>query len=161
MKTRDAAASLNLHPFEFICRLHGLVGSWSECWPEVPDGYVETLRAMRSGPPTRPERAGSRGGRAPATTGLPPCPHGVSDEGAFVLEKLFRKDRWGKMGFKYDTIHTHICAGIDDLEEVLAELVRLGFLRARGGRRGEFSLVADRKFAIEAIAKWRMARDKA
>lgn len=151
IRTSDAARSLGMHPVEFILRLHEMVGSWGEVWPEVDSGYVETLRVMLKVPAGPSARATAR--LVATAAGNDGSPHGVSEIAARVIEKMWRKDRWGDMGVSWETVNVHMMPGCGELASVLEGLERDGLLLAKG-RKGPFSLNPARKGDIEAIAQW-------
>lgn len=153
LRTSEAARALGLHTLDFVARLHGMVGSWSECWPEVDDGYVETLRILLDRPRAKRVQDPGSPPAQPAARGDDPCPHSIGDHAARLIEKMWRKGRWGDMRVSHDTIHVHMMRDIDDSEEVLDDLVRRGILMAEG-RRGSFALNPGRKTEIDAIAQW-------
>jgi hypothetical protein len=155
LRTSDAAKGLGFPTLEFVARLHGMVGSWSECWPQVDEGYVETLRVLLAGP---------QGGRVKATgtpnssntrnvIGDEPCPHDVARHPARLIEKLWRQKRWGDMGVSLETIRRHMVRNVEDLEELIDDLVARKFLTAED-RRGPIALNPGRQAEIEAIAQW-------
>ncbi len=152
MKTSDAAKSLGIHPLNLLLKLQPLVPSLEECWPMVDDGFIETLKHLdqktaflgehiERGPATGEHKEG--GGRLSQPQ--------VSAGAAKVIEKLWRKSYWGKKEVSWDTLRSHYCQGITNLEGAVAELVRCGYLtRASGGH--AYSLNQAYKAAIEDIA---------
>ncbi len=142
----EAASRLELHPFNLLLRLSGLVSSLEECNPAVDDGYVETLRTLHGG-----FRAVSQANPdAPATMRRDKEPLGVSEGAARIIDKLERGDRWGGNSVSFDTLRNHYCRDVQDIQERVDELVERGLL-SRNGRRGPLSLNPAMRNEVERI----------
>jgi hypothetical protein len=156
MKTiplHEAARQLGVHPLNLLLRVQKYVGSLEDCWPNVADGYLETLKAMRN------DRRGEHIASTPVqVTKSSPAPSttrrvvALSAGASRVIEKLWRKDRWGDMSVSLPSIQK-MCQDVSDVEDAVEELVRLGLVNAGESKRGPFSLVSARKADIEAIAR--------
>jgi hypothetical protein len=145
----EAARELGVHPLNFLLRLYPLVGSLDECWPDVDQGYLDTARAIWpsrrvSTPPIqpKPEERVARDQRQ--------IPLGLSRGAARVIEKLWRKDRWGDLGVAYASLR-HMCQDVQDLDDAIEEVLEANLLPTET-KKGPFSLNPSRKGDIEAVA---------
>jgi hypothetical protein len=154
MRTKLANASqrAGMHPLNFLLATYTMVGGLEDAWPEIDDGYVETVLALRhshafigSQDATLPATKGATSARV-VETELP-----VSESAARVLDKLERGDRWGRNAISFDTLRNHVCRGIPSIDSAVDELVTEDLLVPGGGRRGPYSLNPDRKAEIERI----------
>lgn len=148
--TSEAARRLGMHPANFLRAVSGLVGGLGDCWPEIDDGYVETLRELRDG-----WRNQEQGGQRKPSGGVPELAGEsratVSEGATRVLDKLARQGRWGTNMVSLDTLKNHYCRGVPDIEAVLEEVLQRELVVSPDGRWGPFSLNPDRKVEIERI----------
>jgi hypothetical protein len=154
MKTKTANASqrAGMHPLNFLVAIYQMVGGLDDCWPEIDDGYVETVLALRH----RHEFIESKATTAPATgpttvAGEVGAELSVSESAARVLDKLERGDRWARNAISFDTLRNHLCRGISNIERAVEELVSKELLLPGGGRKGPYSLNPERTTDIERI----------
>jgi hypothetical protein len=154
MRTKLANASqrAGMHPLNFILAIYQMVGGLEDGWPEIDDGYVETVLALRHShafvghqdAELQPPQGGA--GTRVIEAELP-----VSESAARVLDKLERGDRWGRNAISFDTLRNHFCRGIPNIDSAVEELVAEDLLVPGGGRRGPYSLNPERKAEIERI----------
>ena len=171
--TVEAAKRLGIDPGTLILRVSELVGDFTDCWPEIDEGFVDTLRQLEGGfesvreAPAPAEESASLRRESPEDPGVhpadasggpsPAAPRSRSDPARFrVLDKLERQERWGSKTVNWDTLRNHWCRGVERLEEAVGQLVdeRLLSVAEYGNRRrGPFSLNAARKRAIQRLLK--------
>jgi hypothetical protein len=155
--TSEAARLLRDHPANVVRSLSEMVSSLQDCWPEVDEGFVDTLRTLRREVPPGP----SNQAVAPPSPTLPvTIPTPVSSETALrILDKLERKDKWGGNAIGWDTLRNHYCQGLRDLDDAVDELVEEGLLLSGANRRGPYSLNPARKGEIDTrLVKHRSER---
>lgn len=151
----DAAKKLGLSVPEFIDAAAGLVGELSETWPEIDDGYVDTMRHLYGLRQPSVEGGQILLGHVPRLRdrAAPPTA-GTSVEYAKlrILDKLKRTNRWSGNAVSHDTLRNHYCQGIDGFDEALEQLIDADLIRVGGKgsrRRGPFSLNPKKKAEIE------------
>jgi len=151
--TYKAAAKLGLHPADFLLSMSHMVGSLSDCWPEVDEGFVDTVGVLLKGfTPVPPEKQ-----RATKTIPQPPPPAAtlpISDGAARILDKMERADKWGKKMTVWDQVNRVFAHGVEDVDAALDELKKCGLLEVQGtGKKAQFSLNTSRQADIERIVK--------
>ena len=142
-KTHEAAASLQLHPFDLMLYLAEMGAELDDVWPEIDKTLVDAIRGQNW------KKFGSGAGgtaiQEPVTT-----EHEVSISAVQVIEKLWRKHHWATNTISIETLRAHHCQHVENLDEAIAELVRSGLLLARQ-HDGPYSLNSKRKSEIERI----------
>jgi len=131
-----------------------MVGSLEDCWPDVDDGYVETLLTLRP----QKDYPRDQGGGSIESARRPEQKSelsrlGLTESAARVLDKLERQDRWGVNKVSFDTLRNHYCRNIADIDKVLEILCQQQLLLSHEGRRGPFSLNPAKKSEVEMIVK--------
>ena len=141
-----------MHPGEFVLYVSEMVGDLSDCWPEVEEGFIETIRALRFAEemPTSPDA-------------VQPAPEHQEERLAKrrpqaelrLLDKMERHDKWGGSSVSWRTLHNNYCQGVHDLDDAIDALIAEGLL-IRGNQRDTFSLNPARKGDIQqAVAEAR------
>lgn len=143
--TSDAARKLGIHPASFVLYVSEMVGDLSDCWPEVEEGFIETIRALKftEDRPASPDAV---------------QPDAERHEERFakrrpqaelrLLDKMERHDKWGGSSVSRRTLHNNYCQGVHDLDDAIDALVGEGLL-IRGNQRDTFSLNPARKGDIQ------------
>lgn len=154
LPTADAARKLGLTVPAFLDAAARLVAELPEAWPEIDDGYVETMQQLyRLGPPADQQGITTRAAAPRPTDDVVPPPMSQVDRAKLrILDKLERSDRWGGNAVSFDTLRNHYCQGIDGFEEGLEQLIDadLVIVGERGSKRkGPFSLNPAMKGAIQ------------
>jgi len=147
--TADAAKKLGLDVPAFLDAAARLMADLGEAWPEIDDGYVETMQQLYGlgvpGPEDEREEPVSSDIVAPPVSRL-------RRARLRILDKLERSDRWGGNTVSVDTLRNHYCQGLDAFDEALEQLIDddLVLIAEKGSKRkGPFSLNPARKGAIE------------
>lgn len=125
ISTSDAARRLRDHPANVVRDVSEMVTGLDDCWPELDEGFVDTLKTLRG--VHRPEQIDEHTkGAEPA---IAPAPKLRRSSAALkVLDKLERKDKWGGNAIGWDTLRNHYCHGVGGLDDAVDELVRDEFL---------------------------------
>lgn len=145
--TSEAAKRLGTHPANIVLHLSEMVGDLTDSWPELEEGLVETLRALKFKQEIQP----------PTPIPGPPVRERTVEEAPRsrtqmkVLDKLERHDKWGGTSVSLRTLRNNYCQGLGDLDEAVHALVDDGLLLGGDGRNGPFSLNPARKGEIERI----------
>ena len=157
IRTNRAANDLGIHPLNLLIHLFPLTQNLKASWPDVDDGFIKTLE--QTGKVRRPNPAKA----APPTVAKPgdkikeslvPRPKlltDLSDDALRVIEKLWRKKRWGSAIVSLRTLGNNYCRDVADLEQVVDDLVIKGIL-LRESRHGAVSLNPSRHDEIDEIA---------
>ena len=152
IKTPEAASRLGIHPLNLLLKLFPMVGSIEDCWPNLEEGYIDTVQALADGG-QRPSAQPAIQSPEPSPQEPPANPSAGFNKGCVrVLEKLWRKDRWAGRAVAWETLHNHYCQDVDNLEETVEELVQRGLV-IKSSKHGPFSLDPNRKGEIEAIVR--------
>ncbi len=147
----EAARRLGAHPLTVAFRLASLTDDFADCWPDVEDGYVETLKSMSGTLVVAPHpEPAPRPAAAIAAPSSQNRTLSLGTTAVFVVEKLYRKNRWGKFSVSYTSLR-HMCHNPKDLNKAIDELRRADLLIVEGHDKA-FSLDPGRKGDIEAIA---------
>jgi hypothetical protein len=150
VRTADAARKLGLTVAAFLDGAAGLMAELHEAWPEVDDGYVETMQRLYG--LAAEDREGEETEAPPVRRAGPPAVSQVDRAKLRILDKLERADKWGGNAVSLDTLRNHYCQGVDGFDEALEKLLDDGLvLVAEKGskRRGPFSLNPARKGVIQ------------
>jgi len=135
IKTTDAARDLGIHPAHLLLHIAGLDSSltFADVWPEIDTDWVETIAT--AGGHKRPRSVSSP--RPPNRTVQMPS---LSRIAVHVLDKLSRQGKWGSVAVAFDALLNLTHVPKRDLEEVINELRKEGFLDRDGTGRGTISL---------------------
>jgi hypothetical protein len=152
LSLHDAASRLGIHPAEFALEIATLTEALEDFWPEVDEGTVKTIEVLRDQrlgkhPAWRhdPDAAAVTTSEVGTDYRLP-----VSESAGRVVEKLWRKNRWGKLSVSFDTLNKHY--HVENLDQAVEELVNKGLLiRDRGNA---YALNTQYKGEIDAIAEY-------
>jgi hypothetical protein len=116
MKVRldDAAKRLHLHPCELVLNLAQMVGSFDDLYPELDEGYIETLKQLLhdSSPKSSLD-----------ITEKTSRPLILKDSHA-VISVLSSKGFWKKNTIERDTLKKRYCKHIVNLDTAINELQR-------------------------------------
>jgi len=147
--TADAARKFGLGVPAFLDAAARLMTDLGEAWPEIDDGYVETMRQLYDLSPPVP--ADEIEETTPSVIVAPPiAPLGRAR--LRILDKLERSNRWGGNTVSIDTLRNHYCQGIEAFDEALEQLIAddLVLIAEKGSkRRGPFSLNPAKKAVIQ------------
>jgi len=148
IKTIEAAKSLGVHPSHLLLHVAELDESlaFNEVWPEMDEGWVETVAA--TGKHRRP-RPGSSGEQV----GLCGRPESLSQQAVHVVDKLSRQGKWGNASVAFDALLNLTHVSKRDLEDVIDELRKGGLLDHDGRGRGTISLNPARRKDIERLTQ--------
>lgn len=148
IKTTDAARTLAIHPSHLLLHVAELDPSltFSDVWPEIDEAWVETVAASDG-------RRRSTPGPSPHSP-KPPMPMpSLSQNAIHVLDKLNRQGKWGDVYVAFDALLNITHVPKRDLEDVIDELRKQGFLDHDGRGRGTISLNPARRKDIESLAQ--------
>lgn len=138
-----AAAHLRLHPCELVLELAG-IAAFDELYPEVDEGFVETLKQMH------PERF-VKPPRIPEAPKVPsPSLPRLSKDSELLVSVLSHKKHWGTNTVSEATLRNHYCRDLQDFDSAVRELTRAGILNAESPR-GPFSLNTKAKAQVEEL----------
>ena len=143
----EASGELGVVPLQVLVELAAMSQPWDECWPEVDEGFINTLkerRRFRMGFSVTQVRSSLRQ-QEEIIERLP-----VSEFAAAILDKLHRK-AYGLKPIKIFTlIHKWVHGASEDH---VHELIKRGNLAWVENGRTTVILVADRLQDTENIAK--------
>lgn len=151
MKTRtaEAARSLGLHPTVLLLYLaEAGVTAFDDAWPEVDEVWLTAIRQKHW------DRFLSQRKPAVSLAGIEPRPKSavpaLSEEAALVLEKLWRKKKWGAVRVTVEALSNMVHLPASALDGTLEELqARRLVLR----HADQYSLDPSRSSEIERLAK--------
>jgi hypothetical protein len=154
IQLREVAIQLGLPPLQVLIELAAMGQPPGECYPEVDEGFVETIRQtrrVRMGLPAAPPRPHpTHRAAAPAPGPLP-----VSPEAAAILDKLWRKG----YGLKPVKVFTLVQKWVHEAnEDHVRELVERGYLEWTDPDRDVVNLVAGRLADTERVVEQYRAR---
>jgi hypothetical protein len=154
--TPDAASSLGLHPANLMLFLSEMGFTFEDIWPAIEETWIEAVRAKDWTKFAPQQQKGTDS--AVRTAQAQPRPDlGVSEEAGFLLEKLWRNDKWGRayVGMEAMQKHTHLDA--EKLVRAIRELVKKRILTQQGTS-GAYSLDPGRRSEINRIANILISR---
>lgn len=152
IRTSEAARNLGIHPSHMFQHIVELAPElpFHDVWPEIDTDWVKTLAALEHrGAPHSTEEIVDQA----AVTDHAPAAHGLSDDAVHVLDKLSRQGKWGNVSVAFDSLMNLTHVPKRDLEDVVAELRKRGFLDHDGTGRGTISLNSARRCEIEEIVQ--------
>jgi hypothetical protein len=150
VRTAEAAGKLGLSVPAFLDAAAGLMADLHEAWPEVDDGYVETMQRLYG--LAHQEREDEETETPPIRPAGPPAVSQVDRAKLRILDKLERADRWGGNVVSLETLRNHYCQGVEGFDEALEELIDndLVMVPEKGSKRkGPFSLNPAKKGVIQ------------
>ena len=143
----EAARRLHLHPCELVLELAQIATSFDDLYPEVDEGFVETLKQMHHELFVKPSRAIDR----PIEASSQPLPR-FSKDAEHIVYALSRKKHWGTNTVSEATLKNHYCRDLHDFDYAVKELLRVGILTPERPR-GPFSLNPKAKVQVDAIIR--------
>ena len=148
----EAARSLDLHPANLLLHLSTFGMEFDDIWPVVDISWIDTLRQSdyaRFGHDV--SIAASRGKSVPAEEHVD---LGVTDDMAIVIEKLWRKKKWGKLSVSFNSLRHLTQLSTPELESAVLELSKLDLLACHGrhGAGEPYSLNTGQSAEIDRIA---------
>ena len=150
IKLQEASRQLAIHPLNLLLKIYPMVGNLGDCYPELDNGLVETVKELGvqhhrdSGRPVAPTTA-------PIKAAEPTGEVELSAGAQKVIEKLWRGDHWGRMAVSRASLN-HLCRNVSDLESVLEELIKKKVVLTQT-KQGPFSLNTKFKSSIESVAR--------
>lgn len=147
----EAAARLRLHPCQLVLALAGMLASFDELYPEVDEGFTETLKQMHPERFVRPPRDVSPIPESRAKASPPPVSR-LSKDSEHLVSVLSRKRHWGTNTVSEATLRNHYCRDLKDFDSAIKELVRAGILIAESPR-GPFSLNTKAKARVDELTR--------
>lgn len=135
IKTTDAARNLSIHPSHLLLHVAELDSSltFADVWPEIDNAWVETVATYSVHKPPR-------SGPSPRFPNPPVRTPSLSRNAIHVLDKLSRQGKWGSVSVAFDALLNLTHVPKRDLEHVIEELRKEGFLDRDGTGRGTISL---------------------
>lgn len=145
--TNEAARALGLHPANLLLHLAHMGADFHDVWPEIEDYWIENLR----------QQDWERFARQPGATHQPapaqPASLGISEAAALIVEKLYRKGKWGVATVTVEAIQHMVHLSGREVDVALEELLSVALL-SREGR--QFSLDSARRAEVTRIAEHRI-----
>lgn len=138
-----------MHPAQLFQRIIDLAPdlTFNDVWPDIDQDWVDTVSAIDHA------RAGEDTGQVTPGRELSAPRHGLSDNAVHVLDKLHRQKKYGKVSVTLDGLMNLTHVAKRDLEEVVSELRRRGFLAHDGSGRGTISLNSAKWNEIKTIVQ--------
>jgi len=148
--THNAANNLGIHPTNLILIASKLNSSFEECWPEIDDGIIETIKMMYY--KYKQKIIDNEKEMVIIVGKLGDNDTIITNDAIKVLDKLCRHKHWGNTEISYDGILniTHIQG--DKLKIAIKELISLEYISQKS-QNGPFSLNTAKKSEIERIIK--------
>src|SRR5258707_722135 len=122
IKIIDASKDLKIHPMNLILALSHLVPNLDDCWPEVDEGFIETIKPMNLVTASRSQSEKHVSKKEETATIQSKFSVSVSEGAARIVDKLERTDRWAGNRISWDTLRNHYCQAVRNIEEAAAEL---------------------------------------
>jgi hypothetical protein len=147
IKTAEACKRLNIH----VAELFQLVLDYapdikfSDVWPEIDEDWVSTISAIDK----RRFVHDSNREVLISNSQSPLYSQELSPNAVHVLDKLHKKHKYGSVSVAFDTLMNITHTSKKELEHVLAELRRGGFLDQDGQSLGKISLNSSKTKEIE------------
>ena len=145
----DAARRLRLHPCELVLEFAQIATSFDDVYPEVDEGFVDTLKQMHPELFVKPSRAIDRTTEASSQ----PSPR-FSKDAEDIVYALFRKKHWGTNTVSEATLKNHYCRDLQNFDYAVKELFRVGILTPERPH-GPFSLNSKAKVQVDAVIRKR------
>lgn len=147
----EAARRLHLHPCELVLELAQIATSFDDLYPEVDEGFVETLKQMHPELFVKPSRAIDRASQETTWTSSQPLPR-LSKDAERIVYALSHKKHWGTNAVSEATLKNHYCRDLQDFDYAVKELLRVGILTPERPR-GPFSLNLKAKVQVDAVIR--------
>jgi len=140
----EAAKKLGIQPIELVVALSPLVNDFSEIYPNVDDGLIQTVQELLQQLQQPLEQQAED---LPEPEKWPP----LSDVEKACLVKLARKKFWGHRTISEDALRKSFFRDAQAPGKSIEELVKLGILLRHG--KHEYSLNPQKKLMIELMSK--------
>ena len=147
----DAARRLRLHPCEVVLELAQIATSFDDLYPEVDEGFVETLMQMHPELFVKTSRAIDRATQETIGPSSPPLPR-LSKDAARMVHALSQKKHWGTNTVSEATLKNHYCRDLQNFDYAVKELLRVGILTPERPH-GPFSLNPKAKVQVDAVVR--------
>lgn len=139
----EVAKAFNLPPATLILYLSSLGAPIDDCWPEVDDIWLETLK--------------SRYSKYLEVKNIfsIPIQQGqvdISQDAIKLIDKLYRKDYWGNHTIAWDHLRNHLLPQAPNCKELVEILMQKELLRGPSIH-GPFSLNGDKKKEITLMVE--------
>jgi hypothetical protein len=150
--THEVAREFGLHPANFLLYLAEMRVQFDEAWPTIDDAWIETFRAQdwnKWG--NKPKGVDLKESEEVISVESQRTPLSVDPDSLLIVEKLWRKNKWGSVCVTFEALQnlTHLAS--DKLQSAVHRL-REGEILLTEGARGPYSLNPARKGDIEHIA---------
>lgn len=132
-----AANKLGMHPIEVVVILAPLVNSFSDLYPNLDEGLIQTLEKLLHHPQTKQPELPRKLEELPQLTGVEKA----------CLEKLARKKIWRHKTISEDVLKKSFLRNSNAPDKSIEKLVKLGLVVSHGKHR--YSLNPQRKGIIE------------
>lgn len=139
----EVAKTFNLPPATLILYLSSLGAPIDDCWPEVDDIWLDTLRSRYSKHLEVKDIS---------STPIQQNQVDISQDAIKLIDKLYRKDYWGNHTISWDSLRNHLMPNVSNLKEIVDELINKGYTRATSFH-APLSLNPDRKMGIESLVQ--------
>lgn len=150
LRTDEAARQLGMHPANLLLYLVELGAPLEEVWPDLEGDWLQAIRSKHW------ERFGQTADLQASGEGTGvETPHrtlGVSEDASLVIEKLWRKQKWGAVSVSVDSLKRLTHLSPERLGDAIKELCAKGLLTGDPGL-GPWSLNPGQKREVDAIAQ--------
>lgn len=117
----EVAQLLHSHPATIIFTLASLGAPFEDCYPDVDESWIETLKELDW------KHFGNNeiGNKILKTESL----FNLSNTAKKILDKLERKKHYGKHSVSLDTIKNHYCQNQSDFDKAIEELIDIELIK--------------------------------
>ncbi len=136
-----AAKKLDIHPIEVVVTLAPLVNNFSEIYPDIDEGLVQTLGELLHQPRERQAEVPHKPEKLPQ----------LSEIEKACLKKLVRKKFWGRYTVSENVLKKSFLRGSVTPDKSIKKLLELNILVLHG--KHKYSLNSQRKDIIDLITK--------
>lgn len=147
----EVALTLKMHPTNLLLHLSERGFSFEDMWPEIEETWVEGVGAKDwskfAASKQKKPTAVAQPAKSPQSLEL-----GVSDEAGFLIEKMWRNERWGSAYVSVEAIQKHTHLDAEEMKKAIYELVKKELLLSQGPL-GPYSLNPSRQSEIERVAR--------
>jgi len=147
----EAAAKLRCHPCEVILELTEMIRTFDELYPEVDEGFIETLKRMHPERFDRPSSDSCQIQETSVSNSDQGLPH-LSEDAERLVCILSHKKHWGTNTVSEDTLRNHYCRNLQNCDSAIKELIRSDILMNKS-LRGPFSLKTKAKGKVDAVIR--------
>jgi len=150
--TADASLSLSpdLHPVNLLLWLAEVGYEFDDVWPVIDESWIEAIRARDWNRFAQPQQRDANTVDVLAQSEEAPD-LGVGYEAGLLVEKLWRKGKWGNVYVSTESIQKMTHLDSRKIEAAIQELLRKGLLIEQE-RSGAYSLDSGKQHEIERIA---------